>query len=250
MASSIRSGLLLSANTKRQEYGSCSYQQHQASYNSSSDTINNITTIDNPRHHDSKDSTREDASLLPLKDDMRDGWGTTSSSRPRKYLIVFGLLLLLVVAMSLVAATFSSWTQQQLVAGGLTKSDTASLVNARVSITQATNDNLQENSQDNKVQKVVYIIRHGEKIKDPHNATDYLYACLSDKGYSRADHLVTTFLHSSQNLIIPNALFSFNYDNHLDCLDPIHHIYRTEATLLPLSEALGISIDNTHGSKP
>ena len=102
------------------------------------------------------------------------------------------------------------------------------------------------------IQKIVYIIRHGEKIRDPNNATDYLYACLNDKGYARADHLVETFLTDNvQDLVVPDALFSFNYDNgNVDCRDPVDHIYRTQATLRPLGKALDIPINSHHGAKP
>jgi len=108
------------------------------------------------------------------------------------------------------------------------------------------------NPENDDVQKIVYIIRHGEKHRDPNNATAYLYACLSDKGYERADHLIETFItQNTQNLIVPAALFSFNYDNgDVDCRDPIDHIYRTQATLRPLGKVLDITIDNLRGAKP
>lgn len=109
-------------------------------------------------------------------------------------------------------------------------------------------------------EKVVYIIRHGEKHRDPYNETAYYYACLSKKGYARANHLISVFgfgraepsLFSNddhQLISPPVALFSFNYDNGNDCRDSAG-VYRTQATLMPLSNALGLPINNITGAKP
>ena len=107
---------------------------------------------------------------------------------------------------------------------------------------------------EDEVRKVVYIIRHGEKVIDPSNATAYLYACLSERGRARAEYLAGVFSSGGgrRGLVVPpDGLFSFDYDNRLDCLDPPSDgVYRTEATLLPLSRALGVAVDNTHGAKP
>lgn len=91
--------------------------------------------------------------------------------------------------------------------------------------------------------KVVYIIRHGEKIWVPWNKTAYLYACLSQQGYSRAYNLLSVFSATS-------ALFSFNYDDgDLDCRTSQGY-YRAQATLAPLGDALDLQINNSTGSKP
>ena len=134
------------------------------------------------------------------------------------------------------------------------------------SSSMAAETNINEN-----IEKVVYIIRHGEKHWDPKNETAYKYACLSTKGYARADQLVSVFAGTKSttsttspttaddndddddddtHLITPNGLFSFNYDNNLDCRDESNGVYRTQATLHPLSMALKIPVNNITGSKP
>jgi hypothetical protein len=112
--------------------------------------------------------------------------------------------------------------------------------------------NKNNNDNNNNNEKVVYIIRHGEKIYRPSNETAYKYACLSQEGYSRAYNLVNVFGdsgNSKHGLRTPGALFSFNYDNGgLDCQTPRGY-YRTQATLVPLAASLGLEIDPRYGAK-
>jgi hypothetical protein len=99
--------------------------------------------------------------------------------------------------------------------------------------------------------KVVYVIRHGEKQFDPANHTAFDYACLSEKGWARAYNLKSVFgPRPMPPFRTPDALFSANYGNDIDCRDA-HGFYRTQATLAPLAAAspggLGLLIDNTTG---
>ena len=103
--------------------------------------------------------------------------------------------------------------------------------------------------------KVVYIIRHGEKIYVPTNETAYKYACLNAEGWSRAYNLVSVFGgHNPQHtklLRTPQAIFSYNYDNgDLDCRTSNQGYYRTQATVAPLANVLNLAVNNVTGSKP
>lgn len=99
--------------------------------------------------------------------------------------------------------------------------------------------------------KVIYIIRHGEKVYDAANETAYSYACESEQGWGRAYNLVSVFgQRPKPNFKTPQALYSFNYDDgDLDCRTG-RGFYRTQATISPLGYYTGVPIDNTTGSKP
>jgi len=109
--------------------------------------------------------------------------------------------------------------------------------------------------------KVVYIIRHGEKVYDTANITAYKYACLSEQGWSRGYHLNYVFGnvdgHNPNGNRSPDTMFAFNYDNgDLDCRsrsgdqDTGHPMYRTEGLIAPLGKKLGVKTLNKYGSKP
>ena len=96
--------------------------------------------------------------------------------------------------------------------------------------------------------KVVYIIRHGEKVYTATNTTAYSYACESEQGWSRAYNMPVVFQYSDR-FRKPGALYSFNYDDGIvDCKTP-QGWYRTQATLVPLADSLRLSIDNSTGGK-
>eukprot|EP00584_Thalassiosira_punctigera_P020322 CAMPEP_0172554470 /NCGR_PEP_ID=MMETSP1067-20121228/54752_1 /TAXON_ID=265564 ORGANISM="Thalassiosira punctigera, Strain Tpunct2005C2" /NCGR_SAMPLE_ID=MMETSP1067 /ASSEMBLY_ACC=CAM_ASM_000444 /LENGTH=79 /DNA_ID=CAMNT_0013342849 /DNA_START=28 /DNA_END=263 /DNA_ORIENTATION=+ len=52
---------------------------------------------------------------------------------------------------------------------------------------------LQSESANGDDTKVVYIIRHGEKVWMPSNATAYGYACESEQGWARAYNMPSVF---------------------------------------------------------
>ena len=102
--------------------------------------------------------------------------------------------------------------------------------------------------------KVIYIVRHGEKLFDDVNHTAYDYACLSEKGWARAYNLKALFGPRPQPpLRTPDALFAANYANSIDCREG-DGWYRTQATLEPLAApapgGLHLTIDNTTGWLP
>jgi hypothetical protein len=174
--------------------------------------------------------------------------------------LVITLLLVSLPALALSLSLFSAAGDYKYTASSSSSSSSSSAMAAET--------NINEN-----IVKIVYIIRHGEKYWDPKNETAYKYACLSKKGYARADQLVSVFAGTEStasttttttttspttaddndddnHLITPNGLFSFNYDNNLDCRDVFNGVYRTQATLHPLSKALKIPVNNITGSKP
>ena len=110
---------------------------------------------------------------------------------------------------------------------------------------------LQSKSSDNDGTKVVYIIRHGEKVWMPSNTTAYKFACESEQGWARAYNMPSVFgTPPKEGLVTPGALFSFNYDNgDFDCRTSRGY-YRTQATIAPLGQVLDLEINNQTGSKP
>ena len=53
-----------------------------------------------------------------------------------------------------------------------------------------------------------------------------------------------------EGFVTPGALFSFNYDDgDLDCRTSRGY-YRTQSTVAPLGQALGLEINNQTGAKP
>jgi len=101
-------------------------------------------------------------------------------------------------------------------------------------------------------EKVVYIIRHGEKIYTGDSKKEqeaYQRACESEEGWSRAYSLLHTFGTSNpQGFVTPQALFSYDYYQ-TDCRTSAGY-YRTQSTIAPLGAMLGIDINNTTGSFP
>ena len=84
----------------------------------------------------------------------------------------------------------------------------------------------------------VYVIRHGEKVSSK--------GCLSKQGEERANAIVGIFNNkpSSEHdtFSIPKAIFANNYDSKEEC-------ERCAQTVAPISKALGISVDHSHGCK-
>uniref|UniRef100_A0A7S3SB14 Uncharacterized protein n=1 Tax=Emiliania huxleyi TaxID=2903 RepID=A0A7S3SB14_EMIHU len=121
------------------------------------------------------------------------------------------------------------------------------------------------------VDKVIYIIRHGEKIARNSGSLQRPEAvqCLSEKGWGRSYNLKSVFGYTfsfngcmpgdscSQNLPplrTPDALFSANYaDGPIDCKDEQGR-YRTEQTIAALANSgptsLNLPINNRLGFMP
>ena len=102
--------------------------------------------------------------------------------------------------------------------------------------------------------KIVYIIRHGEKIFEPNNESAFDYACLSEKGWARAYNLRSVFGPRPQPPFqTPDTLFAGDYANTVDCRDH-NGWYRTQATIAPLAargpSSLGLPILNRSGWGP
>jgi len=101
-------------------------------------------------------------------------------------------------------------------------------------------------------ERVVYIIRHGEKDYTRNTAKGneaYKYACESEEGWGRAYHMLSVFGETNtKGFITPNALFSYDYYQ-TDCKTSRGY-YRTQSTIAPLGFYLGIDINNVTGSFP
>ena len=114
--------------------------------------------------------------------------------------------------------------------------------------------------------KHIYIVRHGEKIATPDDwampadleanfeeafeeaQKKETVQCLSEKGWARAYNLKTLFgTHGS--IAKPDAVFSANYGEPLDCTDR-HGWYRTQQTVSAVAADLGLEVDNTLGFMP
>lgn len=110
--------------------------------------------------------------------------------------------------------------------------------------------------------KHIYIVRHGEKIATPETLEGVAptslsfeeaqqletVQCLSEKGWARAYNLKTLFgKHGS--IVKPDAIFSANYGEPLDCTDR-HGWYRTQQTVSAVAADLGLEINNTYGFMP
>jgi len=76
----------------------------------------------------------------------------------------------------------------------------------------------------------VYIIRHGEKT--------WALGCLDSKGHARARNIVNVFNGTAFG--VPKYIFANWYDDPIDC-------ERCNQTVTPISQALKINIDLTHG---
>jgi hypothetical protein len=103
--------------------------------------------------------------------------------------------------------------------------------------------------------KIIYIIRHGEKIFDATNHSAYDYACMSEQGWARAYNLKAVFGPRPQPPFrTPQALFSANYgDPGIDCRDE-DGWYRTQQIIAPLAapgrSGLDLTINNHTGWLP
>ena len=83
---------------------------------------------------------------------------------------------------------------------------------------------------DDVADSTIYIIRHGEKTNP--------IGCLSAAGKKRADALPSIF--NGTQFRTPAALFATFYDDHIDC-------ERCTQTVMPISTALGLPINNSYG---
>eukprot|EP00927_Polykrikos_kofoidii_P002012 TRINITY_DN10769_c2_g1_i1.p1 TRINITY_DN10769_c2_g1~~TRINITY_DN10769_c2_g1_i1.p1 ORF type:complete len:233 (-),score=37.48 TRINITY_DN10769_c2_g1_i1:112-759(-) len=85
----------------------------------------------------------------------------------------------------------------------------------------------------------VYIIRGGEKKG--------VLGCLSSQGQARAQNLVDVFSGKPSvkhdTFLAPKSIFANYYHDSMQC-------ERCNQTVTPLSEALGVPIDMTHGAWP
>merc|ERR1719329_1010378 len=82
----------------------------------------------------------------------------------------------------------------------------------------------------------VYIIRHGEKT--------WTLGCLNDQGKARAKNIVNVFngkpSAQHETFLVPSSVFANYYHDPIDC-------ERCNQTVTPISQALGLPIDLTHG---
>jgi len=105
-------------------------------------------------------------------------------------------------------------------------------------------------------EKLIYIIRHGEKIEGDAARGQLAYEaqCLSEVGWARAYHLMSIFgPRPRPPFKTPQALFSANYADPVVCRD-VHGWYRTQQTISALASdtpgGLNLPIDNTTGFMP
>jgi hypothetical protein len=255
-------------------YGSCNYRSDDNEEIHLLFPKNN--NVDDDNDNDNDNGNGESSSFSATINNVI-GTATSNPSTSTASLVITLLLVSLsVLALSL--SLFSAGDDKYLTSSSSltmlvhhtssssSSSSSATIATATMAAETNINENVEERSKNAIVEKIVYIIRHGEKHWDPKNETAYKYACLSKKGYARANRLVSVFAdaesttttspttddnnNDDNHLITPNGLFSFNYDNDLDCRDVSDGIYRTQATLHPLSNALQIPVNNITGSKP
>jgi hypothetical protein len=85
---------------------------------------------------------------------------------------------------------------------------------------------------------LVYIIRHGEKLS--------MLGCLNDRGHTRANNLPSVFNGRAAPAVregvfqVPTHIFANLYDDPYDC-------ERCVETATPISQELGLAIDQSHG---
>ena len=256
-------------------YGSCNYRSDDNEEIHLLFPKNNNVDDDNDNDNDNDNGNGESSSFSATINNVI-GTATSNPSTSTASLVITLLLVslsVLALSLSLFSAgddkyltSSSSLTMLVHHTSSSSSSSSATIATATMAAETNINENVEERSKNAIVEKIVYIIRHGEKHWDPKNETAYKYACLSKKGYARANRLVSVFAdaesttttspttddnNNDDNLLItPNGLFSFNYDNDLDCRDVSDGIYRTQATLHPLSNALQIPVNNITGSKP
>jgi len=103
--------------------------------------------------------------------------------------------------------------------------------------------------------KIIYIVRHGEKI-DGNVGLGELGCeaqCLSEKGWARSYNLKSVFgtKHTSArpDLEKPEAIFSCNYAEPLDCRDH-NGMFRTQQLVAAVAHGLNLPVDNSTGFIP
>ena len=109
---------------------------------------------------------------------------------------------------------------------------------------------------DPKPTKLVFIIRHGEKIYNGDSPAATEFECLSEKGWSRAYNLKSVFGPSGV-YPTPDAIFSADYADQAtqqpNCIDR-NGWYRTQQTVAALAQAapggLGLQVDNSTSFMP
>lgn len=104
--------------------------------------------------------------------------------------------------------------------------------------------------------KVIYVIRHGEKVDGDHEAGQLIKynQCLSQKGWTRAYNLKSVFGRAPlAPFRTPDVIFSANYQEPLECRDS-NGFYRTQQTISALADnapgGLNLKVDNTTGFMP
>jgi len=102
--------------------------------------------------------------------------------------------------------------------------------------------------------KTVYIVRHGEKISGnmANGELQHEAQCLSEKGWARSYNLKSVFGKGAaeyNGLRTPEAIFSCNYGEPLDCRDR-NGMFRTQQLVAALADSLNITVDNSTGFVP
>jgi len=107
----------------------------------------------------------------------------------------------------------------------------------------------------NSKDKIIYIVRHGEKIDGNFDQKELQHEaqCLSEKGWARSYNLKSVFgtKHSSarNDLKKPEAIFSCNYAEPLDCRDR-NGMFRTQQLVAAVAHGLNLPVDNSTGFIP
>jgi len=104
-------------------------------------------------------------------------------------------------------------------------------------------------------EKLIYIIRHGEKVDgdSDEGQLDVWNQCLSQKGWTRAYNLKSIMGLAGTPFRTPDYIFSANYAEPLECRDK-NGFYRTQQTVSALADSapggLSLVVDNTTGFMP
>mmetsp|Transcript_11126 Transcript_11126/g.36543 ORF Transcript_11126/g.36543 Transcript_11126/m.36543 type:complete len:413 (-) Transcript_11126:350-1588(-) len=103
--------------------------------------------------------------------------------------------------------------------------------------------------------KIIYIVRHGEKIDGnfDQNELQHEAQCLSEKGWARSYNLKSVFgtkdSSARKDLKKPEAIFSCNYAEPLDCRDR-NGMFRTQQLVAAVADGLDLTVDNSTGFIP
>mmetsp|Transcript_18864 Transcript_18864/g.60541 ORF Transcript_18864/g.60541 Transcript_18864/m.60541 type:complete len:416 (-) Transcript_18864:26-1273(-) len=103
--------------------------------------------------------------------------------------------------------------------------------------------------------KIIYIVRHGEKIDGnfDQNELQHEAQCLSEKGWARSYNLKSVFgtkdSSARKDLKKPEAIFSCNYAEPLDCRDH-NGMFRTQQLVAAVADGLDLTVDNSTGFIP